>query len=188
MLGGGNPCIEALGWCHLGTCDEVPVADGTECGNGLGEGPCIEHVCEDGECTPQNVADGTSCQPLKEVLSSLCTLHACDAGACVTSGEVDCSDGDSCTENWCNPSTGHCEETPPDCTSVPYYAPVVDGSGEVVGAIVCWATPNGGTTPELQCDLEQIPDGVGLQLAIDPAYGDVCDVAPLGPPLGGWHK
>lgn len=178
-LGGHtNPCAEDLGQCVAGMCEEVPVADGTECGDAESalEEPCIDYTCQSGTCTQANAADGESCEPFRVYrgANGLCALHACDAGACVAAGEVDCSDGNTCTNNWCDPSTGQCQLEGPDCTSVPYYAPVVDGSGTVVGAIVCRATPNEGSAPTLACDLEQIPDAMGQQLLVDPAYGDAC--------------
>ncbi len=116
-----NPCT--LDGCDpAGGCTHTPV-----------DGPCddgdlctVNDLCEQGECTggaPLDCDDGNLCTedacggdvgclhtPLSELAcndNNPCTaVDACDAGVCVGSGEVDCDDGNVCTDDACDPAKG----------------------------------------------------------------------------------
>mmetsp|Transcript_31703 Transcript_31703/g.54068 ORF Transcript_31703/g.54068 Transcript_31703/m.54068 type:complete len:1393 (-) Transcript_31703:224-4402(-) len=109
----GNPCLGEF-VCNAGTCEQV-----------AGSAP----VCDDGiKCTID------TCDPSKpyDVLTDLCVftpkpcedgnkcngIRACDeeTGNCYEKDPVvDCNDGDFCTTDTCNPSTGVCSNTAVTC-------------------------------------------------------------------------
>ena len=120
----GQSCVSAgdtgacnTAACNQGACTLVPVEDGAACDDGT---VCtLGAICEAGDCKS---AIDSPCDD-----NSLCTLNdVCVDADCV--GEpVDCSDGDDCTLDVCDPATGECSyandvETP----GCPYY----DGDGD----------------------------------------------------------
>ncbi len=63
--------------------------------------PCGVGVCTDGKCRLQPGPNGFVCDD-----NDICTLHdACFKGACIGSA-VQCSDGNACTLDACDPITG----------------------------------------------------------------------------------
>ncbi len=76
------------------------------CGNDVRE---PGEICDGGPCcTPQCTADvGASCSD-----GDLCTTaDTCTASATCAGTAVDCDDGDNCSIDACNPSTGACDHT-----------------------------------------------------------------------------
>lgn len=113
---------EVSGVClknNITTCD-----DGAECasGNCVGGVCCAEAcdspgqcqalggtICLNGDtCQYGQLADDTDC-------SDLCTIGTCFDGECIVTEAKDCSDGDACTDDVCNPETGDCAQSASDC-------------------------------------------------------------------------
>jgi formylglycine-generating enzyme required for sulfatase activity len=96
----GDPCTIGDS-CSQGACQPGALRD---C-NGLGAA-CTAGVCDavSGLCVTQPANDGATC-----VSGDLCaTAAVCSGGQCLTSSEVDCQDGDSCTADSCDSVTGQC--------------------------------------------------------------------------------
>lgn len=75
--------------------------------------PCSVDTCKAGSCVHEDAAAGTSCEN-----GDLCDgEEACDgAGVCASPGPVVVDDGDSCTVDACDPSTGAVtHEAPSGC-------------------------------------------------------------------------
>ncbi len=116
--------------CVAGTCQAIPVADGTACDDGSActekdacqgaacvgaakscddGNPCTDDACEDagGKCTSLPSADGSSCTD-----GDACTAKdGCKEGKCLgvlkgQGGEPSCDDGNPCTDDGCQPSSG----------------------------------------------------------------------------------
>lgn len=127
--GSTDPCrIEA---CVSGQCTTIPnpAADTLPCETG---NLCTADFCENGTCregavtvacpqcqvcdpatgTCRAVVNGTACED-----GNLCTLNdSCQNGVCQPGPLKNCSDGDPCTSDTCNPLTGACASTPvPGC-------------------------------------------------------------------------
>lgn len=126
---GDSECsqFEAHGQCVVfacvdGACQEVSVEDGTVCDDGNG---CTEaDQCVAGQCqgTVKDCSDGNdctedSCDPKSGTCETTFLLTACDdqnvcthddacsEGVCL--GEpITCNDGEACTEDGCDPTTG----------------------------------------------------------------------------------
>ncbi|MBM4395167.1 MAG: putative metal-binding motif-containing protein [Deltaproteobacteria bacterium] len=66
--------------------------------------PCQIRFCHGTawECRTLNVPDGMPCDD-----DDACTTAGtCKGGQCAAAGHLDCSDGDPCTDNWCEADTG----------------------------------------------------------------------------------
>ncbi len=130
----GNPCTDDSCDAATGACQYVAAA-GRACDtdNSL----CTPEACTaDGVCAPSappvtcngpaSVCDGgKTCDPRTGACADLpnapagtactinrekCVNHACNGnGYCVASGPVNCDDGDVCTDDSCNESTGACD-------------------------------------------------------------------------------
>ncbi len=76
--------------------------------------------------------------------ADLCELYPClvTAGAfdtqaeCATAPVAACDDGNACSQDTCNPSTGQCTNTPPSCATIDYFVPVTT-AGVLGGHIRC---------------------------------------------------
>ncbi|RZV49490.1 MAG: hypothetical protein EX268_18980, partial [Deltaproteobacteria bacterium] len=78
-------------------CMDVDCSDANE---------CTQDVCEpaDGTCSNPNEADGTTCD--FSGLPGICAAGVCeDAMLCA---DVDCSDGNECTQDLCDTADGTC--------------------------------------------------------------------------------
>lgn len=103
-------CLEGAGLCVSGECVDQERCDGVDCTTAA---VCLAGACDptDGSCAESPVADDTECD--FGVLPGLCKSGACvDAQLCV---DVDCNDGDFCTENTCIPETGLCSSVALAC-------------------------------------------------------------------------
>ena len=122
----GNDCTEDVCDPAHGSCFNPPVSDGAvcdaqgdpgRCSTGLCLGLCADVDCDDGkECTEDlcDTADG-SCDHPNRPEGSGCDFDGlpgrCESGTCVDAelcSEVDCSDGNDCTEDVCNPANANC--------------------------------------------------------------------------------
>jgi hypothetical protein len=124
----GEPCGTCKTCNSSGQC--VPVTNGTSCEGAL---YCVTgETCQDGVCgggTPVDCDDGDPCtndacsETLKRCQNTTlsdgtpcgtgdkCVASTCQAGTCTGGGALDCDDGNPCTYDTCNPSTG-CVHTP----------------------------------------------------------------------------
>jgi hypothetical protein len=142
----------ADGVCMSGTCEGTPdPCMDVDCSDG---NECTEDVCDsaDGSCSNPNETDGTACDFSGE--GGICMSGMCEDE--VLCNGVDCSDGNDCTEDLCDPADGSCSN--PNET---------DGE-------VCDASGNPGTCQTGVC--------VGLCFVVDCSDGndcteDVCDPA-----------
>ena len=117
------------------------------------DAPCLTAVCDafSGECSEAPASDGALCDD-----GDACSVAAqCDDGACGGGLELNCEDGNPCTDDACDPATG--------CTHVDNNSPCSDGdtctSGDTCAAGQCV----GGA--DIACD-----DG-------NPCTADSCDPA-----------
>jgi hypothetical protein len=96
MCDGRETC--EWGYCSAGT---VPDCDDQD--------PCTQDACDPGAgCVHQAAADGTPCG------DGTCGASACQEGQCQETDVADCSDGDPCTRDECDPETGCKNEPWPD--------------------------------------------------------------------------
>ncbi len=137
------------------------------------QGACIgsgDFSCEDGnECTDDACDPLSGCKhdPAEGACNdgNACTpTDACDAGACVGTGGLDCDDGVACTTDSCDPAKG-CVHVPlaPCCSNG-----VVDGTdecddGNLVAGDGCSAACK--TEPQTSCrtlhdKMPQLPSGI----------------------------
>jgi MYXO-CTERM domain-containing protein len=144
-------CTGECRYCNLpeslGTCttapDGYPCPDSDKC-DGIKtcqSGVCVDgpppdcddsNVCTTDSCNPSTgcvhtpVANGTSCSD-----GNRCNgVETCQNGVCRSPGEMDCDDGDPCTQDSCHPQNG-CSNTPlQDGTSC-------DDNNECNGVEVC---------------------------------------------------
>jgi len=87
---GNGACVE----CN--SADDCP-DDGNE---------CTAEACTSNACSTSPVVDGTMCDD---------DMGVCDQGVCVPANlceGVDCSDGNECTQDLCDPGTGACSNPP----------------------------------------------------------------------------
>lgn len=154
---GGDPCADVdcndLNPCTVDSCDPTdgscvnePREDGTSCMIGLDPGECVSGTCTalcdlvdcnddnectedlcdpvDGSCTNPNRPDGATCD--FGGMPGRCNAGACeDAALCA---EVDCSDGNECTDDVCDPGDGSCSNA-----ARPDGSGCDDGNGSCVG-------------------------------------------------------
>lgn len=125
-----NECTEDLCDPKSGQCTNAFVPDGTQCEFDGFPGVCTSGVCEDAElCRDKDCSDGNACtddvcdrltgncsNPNK-VDGAVCQIDEypgrCARGQCVGLCQgVDCSDGNECTDDTCNPLTGGCPHLP----------------------------------------------------------------------------
>lgn len=168
----GDPCTTDACDPAVG-CIAPPVADGTACEDG---DPCtVDGACQAGACasTPRDCSATDACH-LDGVCDSqtgVCSAPtapdetACDDGLACTDGDRClsgvCGGDDACggqaglcdVDAFCNPDTDTCEFAEATCQAERFYALVVDGAGDLVGAIRCEIAGPGDVT----CD--ENPDG-----------------------------
>ncbi len=127
----GNPCTDdacdpSSGCTHTpntAACDDGNVCTvGDTCGGGTCN-PGAPANCDDGNgCTDDSCDTASGCvhannsNPCSD--GNACTTgDVCSGGQCVPGGPTNCDDGDCCTIDGCNPSTG-CTHTPNPTTPV----------------------------------------------------------------------
>ena len=115
LSGDGDGCDDLNG-CTIDLCEE-----GFGCGNIPIQSPCClgeVSVCDDGnactldscdpdtqDCSYEVIADGVACDD-----GDACTSEElCGGGECL-GVQKDCSDGNSCTDDLCDPDTGSCSQ------------------------------------------------------------------------------
>ena len=106
--------------CKLEVCGNGIRDCGEECddgsGNGAPGGSCLPDVCRVGPTC--STAQDTDCIPCADA-SDCMTPNVCDPATCVdgvcTTLPLTCDDGDQCTSDDCNPSTG-CVHAPVSCS------------------------------------------------------------------------
>ena len=70
--------------------------------------PCVVYLCTQGLCAPRAVLNGTPCEDENPCMTgSLCLEGVCAAGR-----QPVCDDGNPCTENVCDESSGACSHPP----------------------------------------------------------------------------
>ena len=99
-----NVCLGKL-YCDKssGTCKLNP-ATVVSCSS-AGDTACAKNLCDPatGKCATTPVADGKAC----DADGSVCTSgDACKSGACAAGQTVGCDDGNPCTNDACDPTTG----------------------------------------------------------------------------------
>lgn len=124
--GGEGTCVSKACDPATGTCLATPQADGAYCddanacttGDQCKAGQCVPgttQVCDDGNactndscdktlgCQYQAKAEGTPCASTNK-----CYQDAkCDVyGSCAQGAQKDCDDGNACTQDWCDESSG----------------------------------------------------------------------------------
>lgn len=197
---GSSPVVcTATDACHIagacdpanGTCSNPPAPDGTTCSDGTActrtdscrAGACVGsnpvvctatdqcHVagtCDSstGTCSNPAAPDGTTCTD-----GNGCTpTDACHTGICIGAGSLNCDDGDACTTDSCDSTTGGCRHDPAGCGGATFGISVIDAQGlPIVGAQVTV----GSTT--------QLTDSAGNVLFADvPPGGSVAMVQAAG--------
>jgi hypothetical protein len=99
----GNPCT--LGdLCDAGLCTSGKAKDCDD------NNPCTIENCDSasGECKIANTVAGVACED-----GELCTqADACKDGKCVAGKSINCTDGNACTADSCDPLTGKCAFAP----------------------------------------------------------------------------
>lgn len=127
-----DSCDPATGNCknvavaNNTTCDDgAACTSGETCQNGLctagtvacdDSNPCTKDtvVCPSGTCSPDPVPmNGQACIPSDKCFYS----GTCNAGACVGNTSVNCDDGNPCTKDSCDPTTGCQHDNEPATTS-----------------------------------------------------------------------
>lgn len=126
-----NPCTDA-DKCNLGECKGKPknCDDGNPCtdGDSCLAGTCIPGAplsCDDDNpCTKDAcIQSEGGCYYTWEIAApctledNLCSKGICVEGLCSESGPVDCSDGDLCTIDDCEPETG-CSNASLNCNAI----------------------------------------------------------------------
>lgn len=111
-----------------GSCSNPNVADGSQCDADGSDGLCLsgecvaKGLCEGKDCSDGNDCTNDVCNPTTGACSnpnaangSQCDADGsdglCNNGECIPAGLCegkDCSDGNECTADVCNPSTGAC--------------------------------------------------------------------------------
>jgi cysteine-rich repeat protein len=169
---GGNVCTQDV--CQAGVCSHPPVVcnDGVDCtvdacnpSTGCSATPddaacadgttCTTDVCNAiSGCQHANQPNGTACTD-----SNVCTTgDRCQAGACVSTGALNCEDSNPCTADSCNPALAclHFENAS--------LCPCTDGGGPLPAGTAC-ADGN-------SCSEGDTCDGTGTCV---PAPGPLCD-------------
>lgn len=104
-LDDGNACNGGLR-CDEGAC----VADGQSVTCPAGSSACTENICDPatGACIAVARPDGLACAATGQCTSG----GSCISGQCVGATVVSCDDGNACTADACDPTTGSCQNTP----------------------------------------------------------------------------
>ncbi|MGB5703488.1 MAG: PKD domain-containing protein [Polyangiales bacterium] len=121
-----NDCTEDVCNAADGLCSSQAVQEGTACDFGQYPGECLSGVCvglcEGVDCDDQidctedlcNQADGT-CSNIDLPDGAQCAfngfLGVCESGVCLDAElcrDIDCRDGNDCTDDVCNPMDGSC--------------------------------------------------------------------------------
>ena len=119
----GAECLEAACDPATGECSFAPANDGAPCEDG--DLCTVSEICLAGECgsgAALNCYDGNVCttdscdpdvgcayadndNPCSD--ADVCTTgDHCESGECMTTGALDCDDGNECTDDVCSPSAG----------------------------------------------------------------------------------
>lgn len=104
---------QVIGLGELGAACE----DSTQCHSSF----CVDSICCKSACNGlcdrgcDNLNGSGVCQPVDCSDGDLCTLDACDPDSGCTHLVVDCDDGDRCTSEVCLADSGTCEYTRVDC-------------------------------------------------------------------------
>ncbi len=69
--------------------------------------------------------------------ADLCTGRCLADGTCDDTFTVTCDDGEQCTLDACDPTTGLCGAAPKPCDAIDYYVAVSDADGTPAGTIHC---------------------------------------------------
>jgi hypothetical protein len=150
-----NPCTDDS--CVAGLCVHTPNDSDCDDSNACtlddlcAQGKCVPGVpldCDDGNicttdsCVPDNgCTNANNTQPCDD--GDACTLKdVCAAGQCVGAGDLNCNDGNICTNDSCNSETGCITENNADNC----FDGDVCTTGDVCDAGVC------GPTGSLDCD------------------------------------
>lgn len=127
-----EPCTKDL--CVDGICGYEPLADDTVCGSETGLSACLDGACQSvwPSCTDPSAEEGDFCQPTP----STDRIGRCVSGECVIAAcqiPFDCWDGDQCTSDVCDDSTGECSHpNAPDGTRCGVVTPMQCVEGECV--------------------------------------------------------
>ncbi|MFQ5592473.1 MAG: hypothetical protein ACE5HE_15050, partial [Phycisphaerae bacterium] len=154
--GDSNPCTDDVCDSALGcvnTPNLVSCDDGDACtvGDSCSDGICVGGAapdCNDGNgCTDDRCDSVRGCVSLPNSLScddrdACTTADRCVMGLCVGGAELDCNDGNSCTNDSCSPARG--------CASVPNTLPCDDGDACTTLDTCSGGTCSGGAAPD--CD------------------------------------
>ena len=140
--GPGAECFEAVCQAKTGECEIEPDNDGFFCED---NNPCtVSSLCEAGECVggvAMNCGDDNdctedSCEPTTGCVhtpndnlcedGNLCTIgDSCVEGKCLAGQQLTCNDGNSCTDDSCQPAAG--------CVHMMNTAPCNDGNACTTG-------------------------------------------------------
>jgi len=186
----GNPCTDdgcnpPSGCLHVP--NNLPCSDGDACttADACSGGACIGgpppncndgNPCTDDACNPAGGCTHTNnTAPCSD--GSFCTTgDTCSAGSCVGGPPSNCNDGNPCTDDACNPSSG--------CTHTNNALPCSDGAfctvGDVCAGGACTGTPRDCNSAGDQCHTGTCDEG--LDQCVGPAKpngspcndGDVC--------------
>jgi len=98
-----DACVPATGCTHAALLDGSPCGMGDVCG---GAPLCMDGVCESGTPLPEGAPcfDGDACAD----------AQTCRGGVCTSGAELDCDDGDPCTEDACDAVLGCRHDPAPD--------------------------------------------------------------------------
>ena len=150
------------GLCTGGVCADANLCEGVSCEDG---NPCTDNDCNrlNGECVSSKLADGTVCD--FGGLPGLCANGVCeDAKLC--EGK-DCNDGNPCTADSCQASTGECASTA-----------VADGSSCDFGGLPGLCT--GGVCEDAKlCEGKDCNDGNPCTTDSCEAISGDCDNSPV---------
>ncbi|MCB9737830.1 MAG: RHS repeat protein [Deltaproteobacteria bacterium] len=175
--GDGSPCTTAACLPKTGNCVALPTAAGVPCDAGVpgtigdscdGKGACVAGAPA---CTCKTAAD---CASLDD--ADACTVAiACKDCVCTIGGAIDCDDGDGCTVDSCDATTG--------CSHEDALHAVVTGSAGSDSGVAVAALP-GGAIVLAGNVTGQAPFGAGAP--IGGADGWVLELDVTGKPL--WSR
>ena len=163
------------GTCQSGTC--VGLCDGIDCSDG---NECTDDVCDpaDGNCSNPDRADGVTCD--FQGVGGVCNAGVCeDAMLC---DGIDCSDGNECTADACDPADGNCsnpdEPAGTDCQQD--GGSVCTGTGVCVECILDDQCPSGEMCVDLTCVPSAIdPDPQSATLTVGCTNNVTADISIL---------
>jgi hypothetical protein len=152
----GNACTTDT--CNAaGTCTHAPVAGCSSCSSNAqcdDGNACTTDVCSAGRCQRQNAADGAACSD-----GNACNgAETCQAGRCAAGRTLSCDDGNPCTQDSCNPTSGCSFARVAGCSACTTAADCNDGEACTADACV-----NG------RCVIQPVADGTSC------TDGDFCD-------------